>query len=398
MLLGIDGVLLLAVIALLHWMLYAGNGDILVFYQPWYEHIVRFGRWASLEGSYANYNPPYLYLLSCFTVLYGHLPTVVIIKLVEVPGVLAAGLLVWSIVRALGHSNARAVLTGCLIALAPEVVANTLLWGQVDMLYTVFLLLMTRLLLAKRPYWAMATFGVALAVKLQAIFVGPALLAMLLAGELPWTALLPVPAVYAAMMLPAWLAGRPAKELLLIYRNQVTTFPEIAKNVANPYQVLEHWAAFSLPETVAINKWGAVLAILLATALIVLLVRAKTIWQGRGLIAAMASPLLLLPFVLPKMHDRYYFCGNVLLLLLATLDVRMIVPALLTQASALAVYYRFMTDEVYYPRYYILPALMVLVALGLFLRAYLFSSRAQGAGTASRFEKPNRRSMLARPG
>ena len=363
--------LCVTVLWLLRWMLHFDNGDLFYYYQPWYEHILRFGRWASLEGSFANYSPPYLYLLSVASLLHGDFGPRTVIKLAEAPVVAAAAALGWSIVRALGVRGARAVLSGLLLALAPEVVANALLWGQADVLYTVFLLATVRLLLARRPGWAMAAWGVAIAIKLQAVFAGPAILAMLLAGELPWLALVWIPVAYGAMLLPASLAGRPAKQLLMIYRTQVGTYPDVGKNVANPYQILQHWAAFSLPLTERINTLGTLFALAATAALILMLVRRPGAWRGRSLIAAVAMPLLLEPYVLPKMHDRYFFPGNVLLLLLATVDRAMILPAVLTQVSALWVYARFLENKPFDPKYYVLPVILVSVALILLLRHYL---------------------------
>ena len=373
---GVDVVLLISLLLLLRWMLRCDNLDLRQYYLPWYEHILHVGRWRSLEGSFANYAPPYVYLLSAASVLHGVFAPKTVIKLAEVPGMIALGALGWSTIRALGYGRLRAVLSGLLLAMLPEVVTNALLWGQADVVYTVFLLAMVRLLLARRSGLAMAMFGVALAVKLQAMFAGPAIGAMLLAGELPWAALVWVPAAYAAMLVPAWLAGRPARALLTVYGTQVATYPDIAINVANPYQLLRHWASSSLTATLAVNRIGIVVALIVTVALMALMVRRPALWRGKGILAAVALPLLIEPYVLPKMHDRYFFPGNVLLVLLATVDREMLVPALLTQASAIAAYSRFLEGVPATPTFYALPALMVGVAIALVLRRYVPESRS----------------------
>ena len=377
----IDLVLLVTLACILHRILPLSNLDIAVYYLPWYQHIVHYGRWASREGSYANYTPPYLYLLSAFTLLNGLVAPEVIIKLVQVPGMIAAGLLGWKMARLVGASQQRACLAGLLVVLAPEVVANALDWGQSDTLYTAVLFAMTALLLANRQNWAMAAFGVALAVKLQAIFAGPTVAALLLTGEVPLLSALWIPVAFVAMMVPAWLAGRPAVGLLTIYANQASTYPDIGMNVANGYQVLTHWSRSRPGSASIINSLGLLVALLVTVAMVVFLVRRRELLRGRYLIAAVALPLLVEPYVLPKMHDRYYFAGNTVLMLLAALDGRFAIPAVLTQIAAITVYHRFFDNGKFNPSYYIIPTLLVTVAIVLFLRAAF--GRPERAGEAA---------------
>ena len=378
----VDLVLLVTVACFLHHILHRTDPDIIAFYLPWYEHVLQHGRWASLEGSFVTYTPPYVYVLSASTLLNGFFDPVVILKLMELPAIIAAGVFAWRISLILGSSAGRAVLAGCLVVLAPEVIGNALLWGQCDMLQTAVLFAMLWSLLARRWSWAMLAFGVALAVKLQAILVGPAIAALLLAGEVPLLSALWIPVAYAAMMVPAWLAGRSALALLTIYRSQTSLYPEIGRNVANPYQLLLHWARFSREPVIdRVDTAGILVALVVSVAMIAVLTRHRHLLRGRNLIAAVALPLLVEPYVLPKMHDRYYFAGNTFLLLLAALDGRFAVAALLTQAAAIAVYYRFLSNGQFNPGFYVMPTLLVTVALGLFLRQYLcrFGWRTAGS-------------------
>jgi Gpi18-like mannosyltransferase len=75
-------------------------------------------------------------------------------------------------------------------------------------------------LLRKRPWWACVFFGLALSFKLQAIFIFPLLLVMVLVGRVPWRALLAISAVYLALDVPALLFGASAKKLLTVYVSQ----------------------------------------------------------------------------------------------------------------------------------------------------------------------------------
>jgi Gpi18-like mannosyltransferase len=354
----------------LHAVLLKNNSDISVFYLPWYEHIVRYGRWSSLEGSFANYSPPYLYIVSFVSLFAGTTSPVIMVKLAQVPGLLVGAWMFWSICRKLGCSQTRSLLAAWMLLVAPEVFWNTLLWGQCDMIHTACILVMARLLLARRPAWAMVALGVALAFKLQAIFVGATIAALFLSSEVPLWSAVCVPAGYLVMMVPAWLAGRPWSELLLVYQSQYQSQPEIAKHVANPYQLIFHFTELHPLAYRIAMPLGFLAAGAATVGLVAFLTRSPWRLRGMHLLVAIAFTLLMEPFFLPKMHDRYFFSGDVIVLLLAMIKPRLAVPAAMLQIAALITY----APELIYPHlpgheideptlYYLPAVLLVLVSL-----------------------------------
>ena len=54
-----------------------------------------------------------------------------------------------------------------------------------------------------------------------------------------------------------------------------------------------------------------------------------------------AACLIVIPFVLPKMHERFFFTGEALLLTAALLDRRFVVPALTVQLASVSSYAMF---------------------------------------------------------
>ncbi|MFN5513464.1 MAG: hypothetical protein ACK5CA_01575, partial [Cyanobacteriota bacterium] len=118
-----------------------------------------------------------------------------------------------------------------------------------------------------------------------------------------------VPLTYGALMLPAALLGRPWGELWGIYWNQSQTFDRLSLNAPNLYQ----W--------VSNDNYGRILpwALALAGGLIALF-----IWVASKSSIPLTFPnwlkislisLVLVPFLLPKMHDRYFFPADVVSLL-----------------------------------------------------------------------------------
>ncbi|GAA2016259.1 DUF2029 domain-containing protein [Nakamurella flavida] len=195
------------------------NSDLTVFVRPWYARVST-GGFAALTGEYANYNPPYLYLLSLVSRL--GLPDLIAIKLLsglfDVLLAAFAGLLV-GLVRPRSWWPVAAF---TVVMFAPTVVVNSAVWGQCDAIYASFCLGSLYLALRGRPWWAAVLFGVAFSFKLQAVFFLPALGMVLILTRQKVYALAASVVTFAALLVPAWLAGRGWSSLLSVYPTQIS--------------------------------------------------------------------------------------------------------------------------------------------------------------------------------
>ena len=233
------------------------------------------------------------------------------------------------------------MLAGCAFPLVPTVAINAAWWGQADTIYTAFLLGCFRATLARRPALAMLLFGVALSFKLQSIFLAPYLAILVLRRDIPVWHLLIAPAVYAVMMVPAWLDGRPALELATIYLSQRRFYQGLSMGAPNPWMLLQELPFVSYGPGVA-----AGLAVTVAAFLLVLyraVTTADDTVEFKVLVAALS--VLLAPYLLPKMHDRYFFPADVFTLLLVFLPGRLKLAPLLMQAASLSAYAAFLVQR-----------------------------------------------------
>lgn len=305
------------------------TGDYLNYFKPWFDTYVGQGAVAGLGQAFSNYTPPYLYLLAASSNLgVDPLRAVKLVSLLSDAALVVAAL---AALRALvPGSHQRRLLGAACVLLGPTVVMNGALWGQVDALYTAPLLAALACAVTRRPWWAMALFGLALAVKLQAIFLAPVFVVLVLRRTLPVRSVLAVPLAYVAAFVPAILAGRPPSIVYDIYSGQAGLYPEMTLNAANFYQFL--------PNSPTILARPAVL---LTAALVVLLV-AVVAQQPAPPAPAEVLRLallfaLLVPFFLPHMHERYFFTADVLAVLYATADPRRWwVPVAVVSASLLS--------------------------------------------------------------
>jgi len=227
--------------AFLYWTLLTQESrDMHFFLEPWFDVIVRNG-FPAMAGDYANYSPPYLYLLGLASAFHALLPPIVLIKAVSIVFNLLAAVVFGLIVLETSASSQKAFICACLFPLIPTVAVNAAWWGQCDVIYATFLLCAFLASLKRMPLRVMLFFSIGFAFKAQAIFFAPYLLYLLLKKEVPWVYLALVPLVYAAMMAPAWLAGRPVLELATIYLEQGNYYRVLAANAPNPWAFIEKY-------------------------------------------------------------------------------------------------------------------------------------------------------------
>ena len=142
-----------------------------------------------------------------------------------------------------------------------------------------------------------------------------------------------IPLIYAALMIPAALAGRPWAELLTIYWQQARGFGELSLFAPNPWWFAENWHL--LP-----SRGGAYAGIVMGTvaglAIALSALKLEKSSAHNLLVAALSAAAM--PYVLPRMHDRYFFIADLLSLAVAFVYPRYWLAAVLFQIGSLTSY------------------------------------------------------------
>jgi Gpi18-like mannosyltransferase len=303
-----DGALLLLGVSCALWLRYLFRGvethDFTADTSRWYAAIRASGL-AATGTDVSNYTPPYLYLLYLVSIALPSLPPVMAVKVPSVLfDIICAGL-VYAIVGLKYPQPRTRVLALLAVLLAPTVVVNGSFWGQADSIYTALLLACIYGLMRARTALAVAAFAAALSFKFQSIFLTPCLAALWARRRLPLWTLLLVPAVYAVAMLPAWLAGRPARALATVYLTQSGTFHDLTRNAPNLYAWLpQRFYPVLLPA-------GLVFMAALGAAFVWMVWRSRVALTPERILRLSLLSLLLAPYCLPKMHDRFFFPADV---------------------------------------------------------------------------------------
>ncbi|MFE4605522.1 glycosyltransferase 87 family protein [Kitasatospora indigofera] len=348
------------------------SDDYRYFLHPWYTHIADHGGFRALSDiGFSDYNVPYLYVLAALS----HLPVQDLagIKAVSTLFDLLTAYFAHRIV-ALRHPEGswRPHMAGAVVLFLPTVMANSGWWGQADSVYSSFVVGALWFVLCRRPWWACTFFGIALAFKLQTVFVFPFLLVLLLTRRVPWRALLAVPAVYLLLDVPALLVGADLGQLLTVYSRQTGTYQTLSMNAPSVYLLFQPGDHADGVRRAGILLTGAVVLALVAW--VVLRPAGRGPLRPGGwtreltdtqIVLLATTSVVLVPFLLPSMHERYFFLADVLSVVAAFyLPGRLWYLPVLVQLASAGTYLQYLAhDAARYTKVELFGALMALAAV-----------------------------------
>lgn len=283
------------------------SSDFFDYTKVWYNTLRTVG-FAAFGQNFSNYNLPYLYLLYAVIRLFPNVPAPIAVKIPALAADFVSAWFAYRIVALKFRGWVLPTLAAFAVLFAPTVVLNSAFWGQADALYTCALLATLYLVLRRSGALAFLAFGIAVSFKAQAVFLGPVLLAMLLRKELRWSDVALAPVVMVLGILPAWIAGRPLLDLLLIYPNQAEQYQMLSMHAPSAYALMPDNSMTYQYFYVA----GLVVTILAACVLVIVLQHSRVKLAPKLLVAASLAAVLLMPFLLPKMHERYFYPADVI--------------------------------------------------------------------------------------
>ncbi|RSM71467.1 hypothetical protein DMH04_43760 [Kibdelosporangium aridum] len=302
--------------------------DYRAFVAQWYDFIKANGGFSALRYEFANYNVPYLYLLAMLTYL--PVPTLLGVKAISILFDLLLAFYTYKLVALKYPRGWVPFLAAVTVSLLPTVVTNGAMWGQCDSIYAAFGVGAVYYAVRSRPWLACVFFGLALAFKLQIVFLFPLLLILVLLRKVPWPGLLVVPGVVLLLDGPALLVGANPVQLLSVYVDQAGEYTRLTLNAPNIYQFLTVTNSADLIRNAGVLFTGTlVLVVILGV-----VASRMTLTIPRVVLLATIFAILV-PFFLPAMHERYFYLADALSVIVAFYFPRRLwpVPLLVQFAS-----------------------------------------------------------------
>ena len=341
--------------------------DYQTFLAQWAAFFRDNGGFAVLKEPVGNYNVPYLYFLATIS----HLP-IPDLYLIKIGSVLCDVLLAWGGLRLTRQftredSPAPLICFGILFLL-PTVLLNGACWAQCDSLYTALILLALSAVMEDRPKASVLLLALAFSFKLQTVFVIPLWCVFWFTKRVKFRHLLLFPAGYALTVLPALLLGKPLGDILGIYLGQMGEHESyLTLNAPSVFAFLPYQAQV---DTALLSTLGIAAAFTLVFAVLGVLFFRRDRVDAEILLAAATVLALGIPFLLPHMHERYFFPAGMLAAVWACVNPRRIPVALLAEVCSLSCYSTYLRLKYTLPlliggRYYVMSfeAALLLAAL-----------------------------------
>ena len=334
----------------------------------WIQALRDAGPWQGLgqEIWSCNYNVPYLYFLAFFAK--SEIYDLLLVKLLSILFDVLMAWVVMKLVALFTESPARRLTAFLGVLWLPTVYLNGALWGQCDVIYAFFAVLSVYLALSDRPGWSVAAIAISVSFKLQGIFLLPFWMVLLIAKRVKFWQLFLFPLTYVATILPAVFAGRDFWELLTLYfRNTGSIGDGLNYNSSSIYALLN----FDALPAQAGERIGILLAFFLCVSVFVGILLRKEDVDNRVLLGVAVLFTLGVPYLLPHMHDRYFFIADILTFTLAVVSPKMsLVPVCVSFGSLLG-YHAYLKMRYLMPMRY--GAIAMLVALLLTIGYVIFS-------------------------
>lgn len=311
------------------------NGDLENFLLPWVDYIRTHGA-AGLADEFNNYAPAYIYLLAL--IAWAGLPEVAAIRLLSA---FFDYVCAYFVGRVLRHMGVRIGKEGdpvpwalAIVPLMPTMLINSCYWGQCDSIYSACALASVAFAMEGRSWRSAVALGLAFAFKLQAVFVVPLFFALWLRGRMGLRHFVVVPLVYVLVALPEIFIGRDPALVMTVYLHQAGTYEQLNMGFCGLFSIVE---AAGLTECDALKVAGCAVVAVAGVGYGLWLRQREwdeSLFPLVGLVGAVAAAWLL-----PGMHERYLFVGDLLALACAaSLTGRMRLVALVIPAASLYCY------------------------------------------------------------
>ena len=282
--------------------------DYLYFLSKWYDFISNNGFFRSFKYKFSNYTPLYLHLIAICTNI--PISRLLSIKLISIVFDFITALFVFKIVKNKYNNFFYSITAFVIILFLPTVILNGALWGQCDIIYSCMVIIAVYYVMKKKYNLAFIFYGISFALKVQSIFILPMFIFLWIKGKFKIFQFLFIPLIYFISIIPSAIAGRPLLDLLTIYFTQGQRYNKLTLKAPNIYQffhVSEQY--YHIIELIGIFLSLCIVLLILFK----LYKKFKNTEISANLIVSISLLFsLVIPYFLPRMHERYFFMADIL--------------------------------------------------------------------------------------
>lgn len=315
------------------------SGDYNWFLHDWFSYLKNHGGIHALSNYPGDYNAPYVTIMALLT--YIPIKDLYLIKLVSVVFdfalAIASCLLVKELCKKYTWGWGISLLTYAIILFLPNVIMNGALWAQCDSIYTTFVILSLLFLIKKKYVLSFIMLGISFSFKLQFMFIFPLYIVLyFLKKDFSILHFLLIPIINFVMCLPAILMGKPMVKCMLVYFNQTQTYKDkLVLNFNNLYNLLPG-------NSDMFYKFGELITIFVCCLSLFYIMYKKINFNEEKMLTLGLWFIVITTFLLPGMHERYLFLGEVLSIILLIIYKKHLKLAIFINLSAIVNYSSFL--------------------------------------------------------
>ena len=297
--------------------------DMMADYIPWMQTL-QSGGMAKLLAEFSPfpYSAMHVYLWALVARVFPHADALLLLKGVAIffdAAQAAIGcLLVWELLPK-ARKLTGLFTTFTLLWLNPILLLGAAAWGQTDVIYLGLSLLSLLFLFRQKPALAMLCFGLAVAFKLQAVFLLPALMILYFCHERKFSILwfLLIPAVWFAVRIPMQIIDSSIVSTADYLSAQTTSYADATMNAPNLHALLGEAVKSPLLPMIKWQRYSIILTVTVLGSMATWMMIRQIKLDKQGALLLGAWCVLTCVFFLPHMHERYGIAGEILLLLWA---------------------------------------------------------------------------------
>lgn len=290
--------------------------DFNVFLTPWYNDLKANGGFKAMKVLYpadhvnCDYPPLYMYLLAIFS--YTPVRAIVAIKSISVFFDFVLAVFIGLIARKITKSDMLGVVCFSALLFLPTVFINSALWGQCDVIYTCFIVISLYFLMCDKDYLSISFYALSFCLKIQSIFFLPIIIIAIIKKKIRLCALPLFVIIYALVGIPAVIFGCGFEDAYFMFFTQMGRYSDLTLNTPNMYNWFgsysEKHEMLSMPMTCfAVGVTGVSMLPLYKLNFDT---KDNKIWVAMACYFA-----VMMPFVIPHMHERYWYVSDVLCIL-----------------------------------------------------------------------------------
>ncbi|MCL2206889.1 MAG: hypothetical protein FWB90_02205 [Fibromonadales bacterium] len=285
-------------------LLYIVSSDYSNFLKPWIRQMRELSIVGAISSQIGDYNMPYLYILMLISRF--NLNDLYLIKFTSMIFDIVLAFYAMKIVSIKFESVNVQLAAFFAVFGIPTVILNGVGWAQCDVIYSALAIASLYYGFTDKSIRCLVFYGLALSFKLQSIFLAPVIIVLIFMKKVKVVHLWVLLLTFLATLLPALIAGKPFEETISIYYHQVNAYPELSVGASNIWVLLKN-VKFENFNFVAILLTG----VAVSGVLYFLYLNREKIVRPANYVSIAFVFALLVPMLLPRMHERYFFLADV---------------------------------------------------------------------------------------